>query len=82
MLHRVYDLCAAHCSPRDADSGRIVVYIVIILPFPSAHRAMFKRTKALDFQRERPVLEHKSRSLTRIYINIRPRCKRGSYSFK
>lgn len=62
MLHRVYDLCAAHCSPRDADSGHIVVYIVIILPLPFPHIAMFKRTKALDFQR--PALEHKSRGFT------------------
>ena len=26
MLRYVYDLCAAHCSPRDADSDHIVVH--------------------------------------------------------
>lgn len=78
MLHRVYDLCAAHCSPRDADSGphcRIHRYY----SFLPLRIAMFKRTKALGLSaRERPVLEHKSRSHAdlhkrRPYVAHKPR---------
>lgn len=38
MLRYVYDLYAAHCSPRDADSGHIVVhryYSTGLLPLAS-----------------------------------------------
>lgn len=47
---------------------------------PSLHIAMFKRTKALDFQRERPVLEHKSRSRADLHKHRVRVANAGSYS--
>lgn len=62
MLHRVYDLCAAHCSPRDADSGRIVVhryYSASLLPLAST----LNEQKLSTFSESVPTRgEHKSRS--------------------
>lgn len=68
MLHRVYDLCAAHCSPRDADSGHIVAYIVIILSLPSTLRCLNEQ-KLSTFSESVPYSSI-NRALARIYINI------------